>query len=126
MNYKLVMKYIIAIVTLLLFFAATSHAGLYSRQTKTEETAAQHSSLYGNSGGFSSGNSGGLYRSSDDSNLPDPGDRPGTGEGIGQATPTGDGLYVLIACCIFFILVKTFRKEWRSVFQIKKRRLMIA
>jgi hypothetical protein len=119
------MKYILAIVTLLLFFAATSHAGIYGRQTKTEETAAQHSSLYGNSDGVSSGSSAGLYRSPGDSNLPDPGDRPGTGEGIGQETPIDDGLYVLIACCIFFVLVKTFRKKLRSVFQIKKRQLMI-
>jgi hypothetical protein len=111
MNYELVMKYVIAIAALLLFFAATSHAGLYSRQTKTEKTTAQHSSLYGNSGGFSSGNSSGLYRSPDGNNPPDLGDRPGTGEGIGQATPTGDGLYVLTACCIFFVLVKTFRKK---------------
>jgi hypothetical protein len=119
------MKYIIAITTLLLFFAATSHAGLYGRQTKTEETAAQHSSQYGNSGELSSGSSAGLYRSPNGNNPSDLGDRPGTGEGIGQATPTGDGLYVLIACCIFFVFVKIFRKKLRSIFQIKKRQLMI-
>jgi hypothetical protein len=121
------MKYILAIATLLLFSTATSYARLYSRQTKTEESAVQRSSLYdhtrgssyGNSDELFSGNTGGLFRSPADDDSLDPGDRPGTGEGIGQETPISDGLYLLIACCIFFALVETFRKKLRLVFQIK-------
>jgi len=46
----------------------------------------------------------GIFRSSD---AGSPGGRPGNGQGIGQEeAPLGDGLYVLLACCATFVIIK--------------------
>jgi len=96
------MKKIKIIITAILFaFATTSYAGIYKNDSESG-SSDQPFSLYGNSGTSTTattGSSGGLYR---DSPAPGPGERPGTG-GIGQdETPIGDGLDVLVECCILF------------------------
>ena len=88
----------IIIITILFAFATTSYAGIYKNDSESG-SSDQSFSLYGNSVTATPGSSGGLYR---DSPAPGPGDRPGSG-GIGQdETPVGDGLDVLVECCILF------------------------
>jgi len=106
------MKKKLVTVFILLFTAvAVSYAGLYKSKSVTQETE-EHSSgaLYKNSSGngLSSDDPGGsLFKSSA---LTSPGDRPSSGGGIGQSdteeAPLGDGMYMLISCCVVFAVIK--------------------
>jgi len=93
------MKKIIIITAAFIFtFATTSYAEIYKNDSESG-SSVQSFSLYGNAETATPGSSGGIYR---DSPAPGPGDRPGSG-GIGQdETPIGDGLNVLVECCILF------------------------
>jgi len=54
---------------------------------------------------------GGFFRSSTET---DPGGRPGSGGGIGQEAPLGDGWPVVIACCVALILLRFFDQNRRE------------
>ena len=56
-------------------------------------------------------NTGGFFRNS---TAGGPGDRPVSGEGIGQEAPLVDGLAFLIACCGVLIILKTFREKQKK------------
>ena len=60
---------------------------------------------------FSEENTGGFFRNS---SAGGPGDRPGSGDGIGQEAPLVDGLAFLIACCGILIVVKTVREKQKK------------
>jgi len=94
---------IITIITFLFAFATTSYAGIYKNDSESG-SSDQSFSLYGNSTStttVTTGSSGGIYR---DLPASGPGERPGTGGAIGQEEeePVGDGLDVLVECCILF------------------------
>ena len=102
------MKKIQIIITFLFSFIAESHAGIYSDNYESG-SSGQYGALYGNSQKAISGSSssGGLFRTDP---APDLGARPDTGISIAQDAPIGDGLYILIAVCIIWGIIK-FIKE---------------
>lgn len=57
--------------------------------------------------------SGGFFRDSNEEEDIENG-RPGTGGGVGQDAPIGNGLYVLLSCCAAFALVKTVGMKRRK------------
>ena len=108
---------IITIITFLFAFATTSYAGIYKNNSQSG-SSDQSFSLYGNSVTTTTettGSSGGLFR---DSPAPGPDERPGTGGAIGQEEPVGDGLDVLVECCILFGIGGVIKK--RHKITIKK------
>jgi len=118
------MKQIIIAITLLLCMTtANSYAGLYSRDTEIryrQETAETRSGgFFRSDNAFSSeseiaeNRGGGLFRSS---GIEGPGDRPTSGEGIGQEheAPLGDGLLVLSVCSALLMVVKNVVKRFKK------------
>lgn len=105
------MKKITRTILIFLFFSiATGHAQLYRRDQITDDKKAatgiyddsSDNAIETNSEGDS--NNSGLFRS----DTSGPGGRPKIGDGIGEDSPVGDGLNVLIACGIFFGAAKLF------------------
>jgi len=100
----------IIIITFLFAFATTSYAEIYKNNSESG-SSNQSFSLYGNSETSTTaetGSSGGLFR---DSPAPGPGERPGSG-GIGQdETPVGEGLDILVECCILFGIVGVIKER---------------
>jgi len=101
------MKKVILSLLLFIFVAmATGYAGIYKSQEADDGNYA--GGIYDNpsasSGGDDSGS--GFFRSSE----PNPGGRPGDGGGIGQDdkddAPLGNGIVVLSACCVLFVIAK--------------------
>jgi len=103
-------KTVIASVIFLLTAITTSYAGgIYTSQTTSSD---QYSGgIFSNSPSPSEVDSGcGLFRTSP-ANPSSPGtDRPGNGGGIGQGAPIGDGLIVMITCCVLLIAGKALVK----------------
>ena len=97
------MKKTLIAITIFLFAATViSYAGIYKEQSNNPSS----SSIYGSNNSTEnndSGNSGGLFRNS---TADDPGGRPGNGGGIGQESPVGDGLPILILCSLILFVVK--------------------
>jgi len=122
-------------VTLLFIATGPSYAGLFKDQSGYKSSDNNNSgygnSGYNNSSSYASSNdySGGLFRSSTDEDPvgrpgsggaigntggifdddDDPMGRPGSGDAIGQQAPLGDGLLVLIVCCVLLGFVKFFK-----------------
>ena len=106
----------ITIMLFLFVLVTASHAGIYRNQPADDnETADPSSTLYGNSSG-SSEESLGLFRSSSASN---PVNRPGNGGGIGQSTPIGDGVIILIVCCLLMVGVKVYNERRKKQIENK-------
>jgi len=91
--------------TLMFIFSATvtSYAGFFNQSETNDSYSSSSNNTY--SRGESSEDYGGFFRSSSAGN---PGNRPGNGDGIGQDAPVGDGIPVIIACCIALGLLKFF------------------
>ena len=91
-------------VTILVYLFAATTAGyaqfFRDRDTNNDRTTEN---AYGSS--RSENNSAGFFRSSE---ADGPGDRPGSGGGIGQGqdAPLKEGLHVLLGCCLIFGVVK--------------------
>ena len=104
------MKKIFTTIIIVLFTStAISYAGIYRNRT-TDESTSGYGALYRNKTDNLEGgsNAGALFRSQADG----PGDRPGSGDGIGQETPLGNGLYIIAICCFIYVIVKfTSRKR---------------
>ena len=111
MNMK---KKVIVIVIGLFLSVKVSYAGIYRNETDNKESSSssgQCGALYGRSADRSeetSNKGGALYRNSNDDVF----DRPGNGDGIGQA-PVGDGISVLVCCCIVLGFAK-YSKERKN------------
>jgi len=103
------MKKIQIIITFLFSFIAESHAGIYSDNYESGPSG-QYGALYGNSQKAISGSAGGLFRADP---APDLGARPDTGISIAQDAPIGDGLYILIAVCIIWGIIKLVKERRR-------------
>ena len=111
MNKIIKMRKILITILFLLTVTAVSYAESDTEQS--EQKILQEAS--DNSGGFfkpddyspikTPGDYGGFFR---DSSADNPGGRPDNGGGIGQEAPAGDGLLVLIACCVGLVIVKLF------------------
>ena len=82
-------------------------------QTNNDANFNSSTNYFGESGEASTEDyGGGFFRSSTES---DPGGRPGSGGGIGQEAPLGDGWPVVIACCVALILLRLFDKDRRGL-----------
>lgn len=87
---------------------STNNSGFFNEtgtDNSTSETAAASAFIQDN---------GGFFRADPNTDPADPtggGQRPGDGSGIGQNSPLHDGLHVLIACCVVFILVKFYNEK---------------
>lgn len=87
---------------------ATSYAGIYRSQP--EDNKRYSGGIYSNpspsANSSEKDSSFGIFRSS----PTNPGDRPGSGGGIGQEdkgdAPLGDGIVLLTAGCVLLIIVK--------------------
>jgi len=92
-------KIFIAILISIVAATVTGQAQIFQNQETTSENIT---GLYSNPSDNSDiiDDSNGLFRSN-----PDPGSRPGRGEGIGQEAPLGNGLNVIIAWSILFALI---------------------
>jgi hypothetical protein len=98
----------IIILTIIFIVSATSagYAGIFRDQQEnasSRNTSMQHENNAGSPEGTSSDDYGGFFRNSGPGA---PGDRPGTGGGIGQNAPVSDGIPVILVCCAFFIVIK--------------------
>ena len=103
-------KIFTTIIIVLLTSTCISYAGIYRDSATNSERSSGYEVLYGKKPCNSEENSGGygLFRSSDS----DPGDRPESGDGIGQEAPLGDMLFFLSICCSIYVIVKfTSRKR---------------
>ena len=97
------MKKIFYIFILLFFISTTpNYAQFFKGQSETDNYSSNSNSR--NSGEAASEDYGGFFRNS---SADGPGDRPGSGEGIGQEAPLKDGLHVLIGCCLLFVVIKS-------------------
>ena len=99
------MKKIFTTIIIVLFTSTCiSYAGIYRDSATNSEGSSGYGIFYVSNTGNSEENScaGGLFRSSES----DPGDRPGSGDGIGQEAPLGDMLYFLSICCSIYVIVK--------------------
>ena len=98
----------------------TSYAQFF-RENETSNNRDRNSSGIMNRNTPSSSSSdldnsyGGFFRNSPGG----PGDRPGSGEGIGQEAPVEDGILVLVSCCIFLGAVKIHNAKRRKSVIIK-------
>jgi len=106
-------KTLIATFICIFVATATSYAGIFSNQTTNNNTKHASEGLFSSSPTYShyEDNSGyGLFKSDPD-NLR-PGDRPDSGNGIGQ-TPIGDGLSLLITPYALLIVAKVIKKTFK-------------
>ena len=104
-------RYLIPVLIFFFGATATSYAGFFTNQPETNDS---YSSSNNYSGGEANEGNSGFFRSSSADN---PGGRPGNGDGIGQDAPVGDGIPVVLACCIALVLLKFFdgkKKKRRS------------
>ena len=96
----------ILITNIILLFLATMSS--FAASSETNKTGSQYGTLFENSSTVSTEENynGGLF------NAPasGPGNRPGSGDGIGQ-DPVGDGLCVLVGCSIVFGIIKVIDKR---------------
>ena len=102
-------KIVITMMIILFTVTETGYAQFFKNQeTETGSISGQKDSPSSNSDDIS-GNSG-FFRAGD---ATDPGNRPGSGEGIGQESeaPIKDGLGVLVTCSVIFVCVKIFKKK---------------
>jgi len=106
------MKKILVTITIVLFTStAIGYAGIFKEQS--DDISSNNTGVFSNSNNSTteettSEDYGGFFRSS---SADDPGGRPGNGGGIGQEAPLGDGLPVIVACCVILVLVKTFKEK---------------
>jgi len=101
------MKKIIVTILIFMFTATAANcAGLFSNERSSDSEYS--GGLFSESSSSPERDSGyGLFRSNDPFS---PGDRPGSGGGIGQEdgnAPVGDGIIVLVVCSAILIVVKT-------------------
>jgi hypothetical protein len=97
------------LITIMIFLVTiTGYAGIYRSESANDGQygGGLYENSYNTSVGENSGY-GGIYRSSAD----DPGDRPGSGGGIGQNAPLGDGVRSIVVCCLIYGLVKIINKK---------------
>jgi len=120
------MKKIIVLIFLFAVAATSSYVGFSMGNSELkykEETSVSSGGFFKSNDNYSSGetfgNEGGFFRNSTEANGP--GGRPGSGDGIGQEAPIGDGLFVLTICCTCLIIAKLFyarrkinwkKKQW--------------
>jgi hypothetical protein len=104
-------KKIITVVILLLTTTAINYAGIYKQSENESSDYSNTGSLFENDirseESVSDDNGGGLFRAPAD----DPGGRPGNGGGIGQRAPIGEGIHVLVACCVILAAIKVSKKK---------------
>ena len=117
-------KILTTIIIILLASTSISYAGIFYSQPETENSSGSSGGFFNNNTGYSgestSEDYGGFFRSP---SMSDPGGRPGSGDGIGQNAPLGDGWPVIIACCIALICLRLFdRKRNRRRSQSKNNR----
>ncbi|MCL1937646.1 MAG: hypothetical protein FWF52_04530 [Candidatus Azobacteroides sp.] len=88
-------------IILFLFTAITvSYAGMYVHQTTVNDRVDTRKESSSSNSEEDSGYA--LFRTSS-THLPG---RPDTGNGVGQGAPIGDGVTMLTACCLLFVVVK--------------------
>jgi len=98
------MKKIVSAFIILLFAAsAAGYAQIYGNANSNSGALYSESSSSSTTRESDASSGGALYRI-DSSNSP--GDRPEIGEGIGQEAPLGEGLTVLLVCCLGYIIMK--------------------
>ena len=96
------MKKISAAILIFLFSATISvYAGFFNERPEDKHKKEISDSHGGFFSGFDSETEaddqyGGFF------GAPSPGGRPSNGDGIGQEVPPGDGLSVMIICCLVF------------------------
>ena len=105
------MKKIFNIFIFLFFISTTpNYAQFFKGQPETDNYSSNSNSE--NSGEATYEDYSGFFRNS---SAVGPGDRPGSGDGIGQEAPLVDGLAFLIACCGILIVVKTVREKQKKI-----------
>ena len=96
-------KIIFVIIVILLTAATVGYTQTFDNQEVDNGVFNGRSNNYETNSDFS-----GLFKNETD----DPGGRPENGSGIGQEqAPLKDGLSVLIACSVAFILVKIYKSK---------------
>ena len=89
------------IISVLFFLFIASSVTTYAQLFKEHEASITETS---NSNSEENNSNAGFFRAG----APGPGNRPENSEGIGQETPLGDGLSVMVVCCVLFGLVKIY------------------
>ena len=107
------MKNVLMTIILLFITITIGYAGIFKEWP--DEFSGNYGANYDSNSSYSEEITndyyGGFFRSSTADN---PGGRPDSGDGIGQEAPIGNGLPVIVVCCLFLVVVKFHR-------EIKKR-----
>ena len=115
----------IMVLLILIFPVAipsVSYAGFFREQPSSGSSGTGNENYNNNAG--TAEKYGGFFRSSSDSDPLD--SRPNIGEGIGENTPLGSGLGVLLVCCLAFGVVKAAgRVNFINVTKNLKKQFMI-
>jgi len=96
---------VLSVLVYLITVPSVSYAGFFR-----EQPSSNNNEHYTNNARTTE-KQGGFFRSSSDPDPLDPGSRPDIGEGIGENTPLGSGLGVLLVCSLAFGAMKGLKRR---------------